>query len=132
MGFGLLLIGYFTATIMSINSLGGIFRLLGYFLVCRGAKKLSQYNAGFLFLLYVSIPTLILSAFCALSDVSNFFLLGIIEADMAETLSFLKVVFDFLTVATMCYAVRSISRETGAQKTLYSSVRNFVFYSLKR
>ena len=128
MGFGLLLVGYFTATVMSINSLGGIFRFLGYILVCKGAKKLSQYNNRFLFLLYVSVPSLILSAFCAAYDVSDFFLLGLFEASMATSLSFLKVLFDFLTVLTMCLAVRSISLETGAEKTLNSSVRNLVFY----
>lgn len=129
MGFGLLLIGYFTATIMSINSFGGVFRLLGYFIVCKGAKKLSQYNTSFLFLLYAAIPSLIVSAVCALSDVSNFFLLGWVDIDQT-TLAFLKSLFDFLVVATMCYAVRSISRETGAVKTLASSVRNFVFYCI--
>ena len=130
MGFGLLLIGYFTASIMSINPLGGIFRLLGYFLICKGAKRLSQYNNSFLFLLYISIPALILSGFCAVSDISSFFLLGIVGSELTESLSFLKVVFDFLTVATLCYAVRSISKETGAERTLYSSVRNFVFYCI--
>ena len=44
MGFGLLMIGYFTATMMSFNVLGGIFRLMGYILVCVAAKKLSQYK----------------------------------------------------------------------------------------
>jgi hypothetical protein len=130
MGFGLLLVGYFTAMIMSINSLGGIFRLLGYLLICKGAKKLSQYNSHFLFLLYVSIPSLILSAFCAVSDVSDFLLLGIFDVSMANTLSLLKVIFDLLTVLTMCIAVHSISKDTGAEKTVYSSVRNLAFYGL--
>ena len=128
MGFGLLLVGYFTAGIMSINSLGGIFRFFGYILICKGAKKLSQYNNRFFFLLYVAIPSVILSAICAVSDISEFFMLGLFEASIATTLSFFKVLFDFLTVLTMCIAVRSISAETGAEKTLYSSVRNLVFY----
>lgn len=128
MGFGLLLVGYFTAGIMSINSLGGVFRFLGYILICKGAKKLSQYDNHFFFLLYVAIPSLILSAICAVSDVSEFFALGLFDSNIANTLSFLKVLFDFLTVLTMCIAVRSISAETGAEKTLYSSVRNLVFY----
>lgn len=136
MGFGLLLIGYFTASIMALNSFGGVFRLVGYFIACRGAKKLSQYNRSFLFLLGVSVISVIFSVFCALSDVSVFLynnllipspLLG---EQITSSLPYLKIIFDFVFVAVMCYSVLSISRETGAAKTSYTPIRNFIFYCI--
>ena len=134
MGFGFLLVGYFTATIMSLNSFGGVFRVLGCLFICKGSKKLSQYNNSFLLLLYFSLLSLIFSAFVALVDVSaflysNLFIsVRLFTTDITEILSYLKTAFDFLTVALICFSVRAISKETGAVKTQYTSVRNFVFY----
>ena len=70
MGFGLLLVGYFTATIMSLNVCGGAFAFIGYFIVVFGAKKLSLYNRSFLYLLWSSLVLLLLSVFLAVYDVS--------------------------------------------------------------
>ena len=136
MGFGLLLIGYFTASIMALNSFGGVFRLIGCIISCRAAKKLSQYNRSFLFLLYVSVIAVIFSAFCAVSDVSTFLYNNLLisapifGADVSGSLPYLKIIFDFVFVAVMCYSVHSISKETGAVKTVYTPVRNFIFYCI--
>lgn len=136
MGFGLLLIGYFTASIMALNSFGGVFRLVGYIIACRGAKKLSQYNRSFLFLLLVSVISAVFSAFCAVSDVSaflynNLFIPSpILGTYITDSIPYLKIIFDFMFVAVMCYSVLSISRETGAVKTTYTPVRNFIFYCI--
>ncbi len=136
MGFGLLLIGYFTATVMALNSFGGVFRLVGHIFICRGAKKLSQYNGSFLFLFYFSILSVIFSAFCAVGDVSaflynNLFIATpILNDGVTQSLVYLKIIFDFVLVALTCYGVRSISKETGAEKTLYTPVRNFIFYCI--
>ena len=47
MGFGLLLIGYFTATLMSFNIFGSFFKLVGFLISAKGIKKLSAYNDRF-------------------------------------------------------------------------------------
>ena len=55
MGFGLLFLGYFATTMMSIPlsrmlpiDLGGFVKLLGYILIIIAAKKLVEYSAGFM------------------------------------------------------------------------------------
>jgi len=136
MGFGLLLIGYFTATIMSLNSFGGVFRALGAVIMCKGAKRLSQYNSSFFILLAVSVAVALLSVVCAVADVSTFMYNNllipspILDDGAVKALSYARLVADFVTVAALCYCVRRISVETGAVKTTYTPVRNFIFYCL--
>ena len=136
MGFGLLLVGYFTASIMALNSFGGVFRLIGYAISCYSARKLSQYSRSFLFLLCVSIIEVAFSVFCAINDVSAFMynnlliVAPVFDAAVSGALPYLKIIFDFIFVAVMCYAVHNISKETGAEKTVYTPVRNFIFYCI--
>ena len=72
MGFGLLLVGYFTATIMSLNTLGGVFSFVGFLMMLIAAKKLMEYDRNFILLLVSSVIMLTLSALVALGDVSAF------------------------------------------------------------
>lgn len=136
MGFGLLLVGYFTATMMSLNSLGGVFRLIGYVFILIAAKKLSEYNRSFLFLLAASVIMTAFSAVGALSDVSaflyNYLLIPspIISSNISDMLQNVKIFLDFIFTAILCFSVRSIAKETGAVKIVYSSVRNFIFFCI--
>ena len=136
MGFGLLLVGYFTASLMSLNSFGGVFRVIGHILMCRGAKKLSQYNRSFLFLLITSVISAVCSCFFAVNDLSNFLYNNllisyqIIPESVIISVPYIKLVMDFVLIAVLCYAVLSISRETGAVKTSYTPMRNFLFYCI--
>ena len=136
MGFGLLMIGYFTATMMSFNVLGGIFRLLGYTLVCVAAKKLSQYNTNFFFLLAWSIVMTLFSAGAALSDLSAFLCNNLIIAaplvsdGVTVFLTNTRIIFDFVFTTVLCFAVRGIAKETGATKIVYKSIRNYVYFCI--
>ena len=44
MGFGLLFIGYFTAFLMSVNSYGWAFQIVGFYLIFLALQKLSDYK----------------------------------------------------------------------------------------
>ncbi len=133
MGFGLLLVGYFTATIMSLNSLGAIFSLLGYIILAVGAKKLSAYNTAFSALLAACIPMMLLSGAIAVGSVSSFLfeymLVGsaLISEELIVWLSNIKLVADLVFAGVLCYSIKKIAVETGAQKVPYLAVRNFVF-----
>ena len=136
MGFGLLLVGYFTATIMSLNVCGGAFAFVGYLLILLASKKLALYNRSFIYLLFASVILLILSSVIAVYDISALLHRNLITstqiisdttADMLlKTRLFLELGF----TAILCFSIKSISTQTGAQKTVYSSVRNFVFYCI--
>ena len=136
MGFGLLLVGYFTATIMSLNVCGGVFAFVGYFLMVFASKKLAQYNRSFICLLFASIVLLLLSSAIAVYDVSallykNLILpTQVISNTTADMLLKVRLFLELIFTAILCFSIKSISNQTGAQKTVYSSVRNFVFYCI--
>lgn len=136
MGFGLLMIGYFTATMMAFNMLGGVFRLIGYILICFAAKKLSQYNTTFFFLLAWSAVMTVFSAGAALSDISSFLHNNLIIAEpliakgLSDFLTNTKVIFEFIFTALLCFCVRSIAKETGATKIIHKAVRNFIYFCI--
>ena len=136
MGFGLLMIGYFTATMMSFNLLGGIFRFIGYLLICFAAKKLSQYNTSFTFLLVWSVIMTVFSTGSALSDISAFLYNNLIlsapilPSKVSDFLTNTKIIFDFVFTTVLCFAVRSIAKETGAKKIVYKSVRNYIYFCI--
>ena len=71
MGFGWLLIGYFTATMMALNILGGLFSLIGFGIAAYGAKKLSAYHNSFALLFFASIFMAAISAVVAFADVNQ-------------------------------------------------------------
>jgi len=136
MGFGLLLVGYFTATIMSLNICGGVFAFIGYLMIVFASKKLSQYNRSFLYLLFASVVLLLLSAAIAVYDVSALMYRHLIISIQpisyyaADILMKIRLFLELGFTAILCFSVKSISKETGAQKTVYSSLRNFVFYCI--
>ena len=136
MGFGLLFVGYFTATIMSLNVCGGAFALIGYLLVLFGSKKLMQYNRTFLFLLIASSVMALFSSVLAIYDISSLLYKYLIISNIPITeilynsLLNVRLILDLIFTAVLCYCVKSIAKETGVEKIHYASVRNFVFYCI--
>ena len=136
MGFGLLLIGYFTAAVMSLNTLSGVFAFLGYIIMAFAAKKLSQYNSKFLLLLASSIFMALLCAFNAFCDVSAFLynnLLisqSLVPTGVADAALNIRLVLELVFVGVLCYCIRNIAKETGAEKISYAAARNFVFFCI--
>ena len=79
MGFGILFLGYFATTMMSIPlsrmlpiDLGGIITLFGYVLIIIAAKKLSEYNSSFKTLIATSALMVGISGFEAFVDITAF------------------------------------------------------------
>lgn len=136
MGFGLLLVGYFTATVMSFNMLGGVFSFVGYTIMLFASKKLMQYNRSFTLLLASTVLMILLSAVTAISDVSTllqkYMLISypLIGEGVASVFLNVRLVLELIFTAVLCYCVRGIAKETGAEKIVYTAVRNFVFFCI--
>lgn len=134
MGFGLLLVGYFTATVMSLNLCGGVYALIGYVISIFAAKKLSQYNRSFVYLLWASVVMAMFSSVIAFYDVTALLYRYLIIpfqpiSDIAgENLLTVRLALDLIYTAILCFGIRAIAKETGERKIVYRSVRNFVFY----
>ena len=132
MGFGWLLIGYFTATMMSLNILGGLFSLIGYAIASYGAKKLSAYHNGFALLSFAGIFMTAVSACAAVADVNqllyDFMLVDsfLIGETIDTVISYIKYGGELVFTALLCYSVMSIAKETGERKIVYLAIRNFV------
>ena len=136
MGFGLLLIGYFTATVMSLNLCGGIYALIGYVVSIFAAKKLLQYNRSFVCLLWASAAMAAFSSVIAFYDVTALLFRNLIiptqpiSDAFAENLLTVRLALDLVFTAILCFCIRNIAKETGERKMVYKSVRNFVFYCI--
>ena len=134
MGFGWLFIGYFVATLMSVNSFGFLFWLVGYAVVLFAAKKLMAYCADFRYLYLGSILMLILSAVLAASTVTTFLYDQLIldtrifstEAD--TVLSFVKMACDLLFHISLFVPIYAIAKETEVEKISIAAVRNAIFW----
>lgn len=136
MGFGWLLIGYFTATMMSLNTLGGVFSLLGYAIAIFGAKKLSAYEKSFSLLCWGGLFMTLVSAFAAFSDVNrllyDFMLVDrvFIGTWLDNLIDYIRYGGEFAFTVMLCYSVKAIAKETGEIKTVYLAIRNLVISCL--
>jgi hypothetical protein len=134
MGFGILLFGYFAATVLGLKI--SIFKLVGFSVAAFGIKKLSQYNRCFTVLLYSCFALIAASACCSLCDVSDFLYTYMLTAQRLIPLS-LVTVFNYVRIGVecvftliMCFSVWSIAKETGATKIAYISMRNLILFSI--
>ena len=144
MGFGILFLGYFATTMMSIPlsrmlpiDLGGIVKLVGYILIIIAAKKLSDYNEGFVKLLPSSLVMVLISAFEGFLDVTVFlsinqiaefpFSNALIYVNDAKTLDYVSFAATIYFVAALCLAIKQIAKDTGIKKIEIAATRNFVF-----
>ena len=67
MGFGLLFFGYFAAFLMSLNSYGAVFALIGYYLMFTALQKLSEYKHSLIY----CYPPLAALTLCSVADTVN-------------------------------------------------------------
>lgn len=135
MGFGLLFIGYFVATLMSVNTFGAIFRVIGYAVTFAAAGKLSKYNRSFLYLEIAAALMTAISAVLAVFDVTSFLYKEmLISSDpfssFVTAAGYAEMALSLVFNAAMLYAVRNIALETGVGKIAVSSMRNLVFVSV--
>ena len=134
MGFGLLLFGYFTASVMSLNI--SILKLVGFAIAAKGIKKLSEYNKSFSVLLYSCFAAILISACCSICEVSDFLYMNMITVDriiplsLANSLSYIRYAAESVFTVLLCLAVCSIAKETDVPKLIYISIRNLVMFSV--
>ena len=129
MGFGLLFIGYFMATFMSMSPLGGVFlRVFGYALVFVAAIKLKQYNRDFKYLGIGSAVMIAISSVIVFASISGQISLSYIFTDTVKNiLGHVERIGYLGFTAAMCFSVRSIATETDLPKISVASMRNFIF-----
>ena len=133
MGFGWLLIGYFVATVMTLNPIGAGIRVLGYGLIAFAGKKLEQYHRSFLWMTVGACAMLAVSASLAISDLNDFLYGNLwinirLISDTGRTwIGYIEKVFSFFFHGAMLFSIRAIAMETEVEKIATRSVRNFVF-----
>ena len=134
MGFGVLLIGYFTASVMSFNIFGAFFKLAGYAIALKGIKKLSQYNKSFGILLLSALSMIAISLCCSAANLSDFLFTNLITPQrfipiwLSNAFTYVRYALELIFNVLLCLCVASISRETEAPKLVYISIRNLVIY----
>ena len=133
MGFGLLFIGYFVATLMSINIVGPFIRVVGYGIVFIAASKLNNYNRYFRLLQIAAALMTALSVLLSVSTVTDLLYeeliisQNIFDGVYQPIIGHVETALSFVFSAVMLYAIRSIALETEDTKISVNAVRNFVF-----
>ena len=133
MGFGLLFLGYFIATLMSINKFGSFFRIVGYSIVLISAVKLNKYNRSFRLLGISALLMITVSSLRAASVVCDFLYNGLIinndpfGEQYLNTMGYIETASSFVFNSMMLYSIHQIARETEVVKIVAASVRNFIF-----
>lgn len=147
MGFGLLFLGYFATTMMSIPlsrllsvDLGGIAKIIGYLVIVIAAKKLSEYHSGFKTLIVSSSVMVGISAIESFIDIGAFFIDAQIgKFPFATAIKYIndKMIVDYVLfvaviifISTLCIAIKQIAEDTGLRTIMASATRNFVFYCI--
>ena len=133
MGFGLLFIGYFIATLMSIHIYGSYVSLVGYGIVFIASTKLSKYNNSFRLLEIGAILMFLVYGLISAADIGSFLYdemlisTKIFGDSFIDIMGKVEMAVSFMFVSAMLFAIRSIAKETEVPKIVYSSSRNFVF-----
>ena len=136
MGFGWLFIGYFVATLMSINVAGAFIRLIGYGIMIFAAGRLKRYNGAFSYFQIAAFAMLAVSLLLAAADVFDF----LYTEMLIETEVFPQSFDTAFAVTELCascifnglmlYAIHAIAVETGVGKIAVNAVRNGIFIAL--
>lgn len=133
MGFGILFIGYFMATLMSINAIGSVMRLIGYSIVLVATRKIYKYNRTFVLVSLTSAVMIVISLLLVVYDGAHVLYEQMIFGAMPfpplfrTVVGYVEMGASFVFNAALLYAIRSIALETEVTKIAVSSVRNFIF-----
>lgn len=133
MGFGLLFIGYFTAMLMSINTYGSIFKLVGYAIILVAAGKLEKYDRSFTLFKLATYLMLAMSAVLAVSDIWTLLYNELIVPSdpfgevFRNVSAYAEIILSLAHNLFMLYAIRSIAIETEVEKISACAVRNLIF-----
>ncbi len=136
MGFGLLFVGYFIVTLMSLIRFGSVVKVIGYLLIGFSAWKLKKYNRNFQFPIIASGIMLLISGILAYSDISGWLFSemlissGVMSEAVRTGFVYAEMVFSLFFNSALLFAIYSIAKETGLITIATRAVRNFVFILL--
>lgn len=136
MGFGWLFIGYFIATLMSINIAGAFIRIVGYGVIFFAASKLNKYNRTFTYLQIATVIMLGVSLLLAASDICGFLYdemfikNNIFTESFKRAMGIVEMCVSLVFNGALLYSIRAIAIETEVDKIAVNSVRNFIFICL--
>ena len=136
MGFGLLFVGYFVSTFMTINAFGSLIRVVGYGIILASVLRLRQYHRAFHWMGFGTLGMLLFSLLLAFSDASAFFyeMLWIdwrlFTDETTVILGYAEQGISLVFHSLMLYSIRAIAKETEVSKISNNAIRNFVFICL--
>lgn len=125
MGFGIMFFGYFITYIMALNQYGAFFRFAGYLTMAYGAKKLSEYQASFMWSGYVSVLLTLMSVLRIVSDYTL-----IIPMAFLDAFVYVEAALVLIYHILLLLAIRQIAKETEVDKIEGRAVTNIFFISL--
>ena len=107
MGFGILFFGYFISFLMSVNSYGAIFALIGNYIIFSAIQKLSEYKTS----MTRCIPFLLVMALCNIYDTAG--ILFTIDAQaIGIIVSTARLVSEFCFNIFLFLAIFSLGQDT--------------------
>lgn len=133
MGFGLLFLGYFFVTFLTLNKIGSIMRVIGYGLIVVSSLKLNKYQRSFSFMGIGAVLMLVLSVILVFSDVSRYLYDNLLISALPisdgyrVTIGYIEQGLSFVFNAAMLWAIRKIAIDTDVPKISANAIRNFVF-----
>lgn len=133
MGFGLLLIGYFFVSVVSLYSPFSFAMLIGYPLMITGLWRLAPYQRNFRTAFYLSPLSLPFALYYAFFSMEQWGLirLSILSGSFYQTVEWLYFVFVLLFTALWLYGILSLCRELELLKLQSPAVRAlFLFLAM--
>ena len=133
MGFGLLLIGYLTVHLMTMNPLGALIRVAGYGLITYASLKLKKYHRSFSYLTIMSLVMLSIALVLLCADgIRYLYDLMLIDSlwigdSHKMIVGYVDQGSSFFFQSAMVYGVYCIAKETEIRKISNNAIRNFIF-----
>jgi hypothetical protein len=132
MGFGLLFIGYFITYVMSLNSFGFIFRLLGYTVMSLSLLKLRDYEYGFAYPLSCSLALVLLGIYSFIQEGAAKLAIALPEWFSAAggIAVWAEFILNIALNLTVLYAAALLAARLELQKQRTAAWRNMVLVGI--
>lgn len=121
MGFGLLFFGYLSAFLMSLNSYGFLFSLIGCYVIFLALQKISEYKHS----LWRAVFPLIVISLCALCEAIQFFTgsWGVWDGIITLVTLSARTLFHCF----MFISIASLGKDTDLPDVIAMAKTNFIF-----
>lgn len=129
MGFGLLFIGYFIATVAGL-AFPEIAGFTGFAVICLALMSLAEYDSRFGYTLIPAVPIALVSLVLTAEVLLGYFYIPVPSfitwtAEHSDViLNSLKLIFHCM----LCISIHGIAKDTGADKLCFPAMRNMFLY----